>query len=120
MPKDHENQAGGANAPMGRRYSTAFCEWIKKHHFDKMPKGARSWALALNENIDAISVWRQTLPERERKGLVNAQSIVRRWQKTNSTPSKTDCSDDVSKAAAAWRRCYCLVGKVPPDQALSF
>jgi hypothetical protein len=108
--------ATGANAPMGRRYSTAFCDWIKQHHFDRMPKSTRSVAIELNENISAIEQWRATLTDKERRRCVHPLSNVRRWRAQNKTKS----ADDVAKAAAALRRFLTLMEVLPADQAAPF
>jgi hypothetical protein len=102
---------------MGRRYSKVFCDWIKHHHFDRMPKSTRSVALELNENISAIEAWRTGLTEKQRRRCVHPLSNVRRWRATTAQGTAR-CSDDAAKAAAAWRRYVALIGKLPPDVAL--
>lgn len=117
--RDHALRATGANAPIGRRYSEALSAWLNQHHFGHMPKGTRSWALALNENLSAIEQWRQTLTERDRQRLINPQSVVKRWQAT--AQRKTIYPDDAAKtAAAAWRRFVTCVEALPADQAAPF
>jgi hypothetical protein len=109
--------ATGANSPHGRRYSTAFNSWIREHHFDTMAKPVRSWALALNENLRAIEEWRSTLPDRERRRLINPQSVVKRWQRATAQPLAKPADDPAQAAAAAWRRFVASVEALPPDQA---
>src|SRR6516225_9481962 len=50
----------GANRAWGRNYSRVFCDWMKAHHFDTIPKSVRSVAIELHENIGAITAWRET------------------------------------------------------------
>jgi hypothetical protein len=38
-------------------------------------------AVELHENLKAITAWRATLPERERRRLIGAQANVKRWRK---------------------------------------
>jgi hypothetical protein len=53
---------------------------MTQHGFDKMAKSARSVAIELHENANAIEAWRETLPEKQRKRLVHPLSNVRRWR----------------------------------------
>jgi len=114
--RDHALRVTGANAPMGRRYSKAFCEWTKRHHFDRMPKSTRSVAIELHENIEAIEQWRTTLTEKQRRRCVHPLSNVRRWRAATAQ-NKSSGTDSVSKAAAAWRRFVACMESLPPDQA---
>lgn len=115
--RDYAMRATGANAPIGRCYSGAFSGWLNQHNFGRMPKGARSWALALNENLPAIEQWRQTLTERERQRLINPQSVVKRWQCATAQPKTNPGDNAAMAAAAAWRRFVACVEALPPDQA---
>jgi hypothetical protein len=58
----------------------------------------------------------QTLSDRERRRLLHPLSNVRRWRAATKQ-NKTKASDDVAKAAAAWRRCVACLEALPPDQA---
>jgi len=40
----------------------------------------RSYAIELHENLKAITKWRATLPERQRRRLIGAQANVKRWR----------------------------------------
>ncbi len=62
----------------GRNYSRTFNEWIKADRFDKMPKSLRSVAIELHENVEAITAWRSTLSERDRRRLKHPLSPPRR------------------------------------------
>jgi hypothetical protein len=117
--RDFALKSTGANAPMGRRYSEAFCEWINQHHFDRMPKSTRSVALELNENISAIEQWRASLTDKERRRCVHPLSNVRAWRKATA-PNRASGTDDVAKAAAAWRRFIACMETLSPEQAFSF
>src|SRR5271165_3137221 len=90
----------GANAAWGRNYGREFSDWIKKHGFDAMPKGTRSWAIALHENAKAIEQWRLGLSEQRRKRLVNPQSVVKRWQR-EMQHGNGKCPQDLKRDALA-------------------
>ena len=88
----------------GRRLLTgAFCDWMKEHHFDRMPKSVRSVAIELHENIHAIEQWRTTLTEKQRRRLQGPLQNVRRWKREIGQVQSKRC-DAVAKAEAAWRR----------------
>jgi len=65
---------------MGRNYSREFRAWIKRHGFDKMPAATRSVAVELLEHAEAITSWRDGLPERQRRRLIHPLSVTRRWR----------------------------------------
>jgi hypothetical protein len=67
-------------------------------------------------SIAAIEAWRATLNDKERRRCAHPLSNVRRWR-TATKQNKTKASDDVAKAAAAWRHFVALVEALPPDQA---
>ena len=114
--KAHALRTTGANAAWGRNYSRAFCDWMREHHFDRMPKSTRSVAIELHENVEAITAWRAALSDKQRRRLVHPLSNVRRWR--SATQGKTARADDRVKAAgAAWRRFVGLAEALPPDQA---
>jgi len=114
--RDHALKSTGANRPMGRRYSWAFSAWAKSAGFHGMRPATRSWALALHENGAAIEQWRSGLTERERKRLINPQSCVKRWQRTQGNGYR--CPQDLkTEAVAAWRRFVRCVSAMPADQA---
>jgi hypothetical protein len=106
----------GANSAWGQVYSKAFSEWIKRHHFDRMPSPTRSVAIELAENAEAITVWRDSLPEKQKRRLVHPLSVTRRWRAatTHNGKSPTDLKRD---ATAAWRRFVVCVKALPPDMA---
>src|SRR5262249_31389786 len=78
-----------------------------------------SWAVTLHENALAIEQWRSSLSERERKRLVNPQSVVRRWQKeTRTALGNGKCPTDLKREAkAASRRFVWCVKALPTDEA---
>jgi hypothetical protein len=112
--RDHALRVTGANRPMGRRYSLAFCEWINRHGFEKMPKSTRSVALELNENIAAVEAWRATLNDKQRRRCVHPLSVVRRWRKATAPTAEKDANH---VAVAAWHRLVACLEALPPDRA---
>jgi hypothetical protein len=115
--RDYALKATGANAPMGRRYSLAFSDWIKRHGFVGMQKSVRSVTLELHANIEAITAWRDSLPERQRKRLIHPLSVTRRWR-ASLNHGNGKCPADLRRdAVAAWRRFVSRVELLPPDQA---
>jgi len=67
--KAHALKVTGANAVWGQN-SCVFSAWIKQHGFDRMPAPTRSAAIEFHENIEAITIWRDDLPERRRRRLI--------------------------------------------------
>jgi hypothetical protein len=114
--KAHALRVTQANAPMGRWYSLAFSEWIKAHGFEKMPAATRSVAIELHEHAEAITAWRDTLPERLRKSLVHPLSVTRRWRASKAHNGKCP-ADPKRDAVAACARFRSSVEALPADQA---
>src|SRR5215471_15290754 len=85
-----------------------------------MRPATRSWALALHENIAAITAWRDGLPSgRGRRPPVNPQSCVKGWQRSLANGNGHAGQDWKREAIAAYRRFLnCLVVLSPADQAL--
>jgi hypothetical protein len=54
----------GANAPNGKHYTRALHAWIDEYGFKRMDKQTRYAAIEMQENLAAISAWRETLPEK--------------------------------------------------------
>jgi hypothetical protein len=119
--REYALRATGADAPMGRRYSWTFSAWCRRHGFGKMSPATRSWALALHENLAAITAWRDGLPSgRGRRPPVNPQSCVKGWQRSQHGNGHQNKGSDTTfvSAVAAWRRFLCCVaGLSPADQA---
>lgn len=101
----------------GKHYAKSFYDWADRYGFAGMNKEARWAAVDLAENEKAITIWRDSLPERQRKKLIHPLSVTRRWRRaTGQTKSK--CADDLQRAAAvAWRRFVSCVEALPPEQA---
>src|SRR5262249_55163805 len=115
--KAHTLKATGANAAWGRNYSRTFHTWMAEHGFGNMRPSDRSHAIELYENLAAITAWRDTLPEHQRRRLIGAQANVKRWR-TSLGHSNGKCPHDLKReAAAAWRRFVSCLQALPPDQA---
>jgi hypothetical protein len=74
-------------------------------------------ALDLQANIEAITAWRATLPERQRKRLVHPLSNVRRWRRCGAA-GQSGTADLQRNALSAWRRFRACLEAMPPDQAM--
>lgn len=114
--RNHAMKATGANAPMGQTYCKAFSEWVKQHGFSRMQKSTRSVAIELAENATAITVWRDSLLEKQRRHLVHPQSVTRRWRAATQHNGK--CPQDYKRdAIAAWRKFISCVEALPRSEA---
>jgi hypothetical protein len=81
-----------------------------------MAASVRSVAVELHENIDAITAWRTTLPERQRRRLIHPLSNVRRWRAATTYNGKSP-ADYKMEAVAAWKKFVSCVAMLPADQA---
>jgi hypothetical protein len=117
--KLHALKVTGANAAWGSAYSRVFSDWMRQHHFNNMPKSVRSVAVELHENIDAITAWRESLPEKQRRRLIHPLSITRRWRAAIQHNGKAP-QDYKREATAAWRRFVSCVESLPREQGLPF
>jgi hypothetical protein len=88
-----------------------------------MPSPTRSVAITLAENAEEITAWRNALPEKQRRRLINPQSVVKRWRSATQAddpcrprdkPAATDLKHD---AIATWRRFVSSVEALPLDLA---
>jgi hypothetical protein len=113
--KLHALKITQANAPWGRNYSREFSAWMKAHGFGEMRASDRSHAIELHENFAAITAWRASLPERERRRLIGAQANVKRWRKETRQGDRR--RDDVARALAAWRHFRSCMQALPRYQA---
>ena len=107
----------GANAAWGRNYSHAFGEWMKEHGFASLPKSTRSHAIELAEHEAAITAWRDSLPDRQRRRLVHPLSVTRRWRAATASPEARSPADLRRDATAAWKRFCACAEALPPDQS---
>jgi hypothetical protein len=115
--KRHALKVSGANQAWGRNYSRKFSDWIKQHGFERMPAATRSVAVELHENAEAITAWRDALPERQRKRLVHPLSVTRRWR-ASTAHGNGKCPQDLRRdAKQAWSRFCASVRALPADQA---
>ena len=115
--KAHALKVTGANAPWGRNYSREFSLWVRQHGFERMPAPTRSVAVELHENAEQITLWRDSLPERQRKRLVHPLSVTRRW-KASTAHGNGGCPADLKRdAVAAWARFRSCLEAMPSDQA---
>jgi hypothetical protein len=115
--KHHALRVAGVKQAWGQHYSREFGNWMKEHHFDRMPASVRSHAIELSENIAAIESWRSTLSEQRRRRLQGPQHNVLQWRReTGQAQSKR--SDAMAKAEAAWHRFVVCAESLPPAQAM--
>ena len=74
-------------------------------------------AIELHENLKAITAWRATLPERERRRLVGAQANVKRWRK-ETRHGNGKCPTDLKRnAKAALKRFIWCLQSLPTHEA---
>jgi hypothetical protein len=74
-------------------------------------------AVELHENLKAITAWRATLPERERRRLIGAQANVKRWRK-ETRHGNGKCPTDLKREArAAWKRFKGCLQSLPAHEA---
>jgi hypothetical protein len=109
----------GANRAAGQYYCRAFHRWIVDHGFGTMPHSDRSHAIALHENLTAITAWRDGLPEHKRKHLITAQANVKRWRASLDRDNSKCPADLKREVMAAWRRFRACLQALPEDQAAS-
>ena len=83
--RNHALTVSGAATPIGQNYSKAFGQWLAECGFKDKSKQLRSWALTLHENVAAITTWRETLTDKQRKRLRNPQAIVVRWRRSTAS-----------------------------------
>jgi hypothetical protein len=115
--KHHALKVTGANAAWGRNYSREFSEWIKQHGFERMQKSVRSVAIVLHENAEAITTWRDGLPERQRRRLIHPLSVTRRWRAATGQYQAHRFRDAKLEAGYAWRRFVACVSALPEREA---
>jgi hypothetical protein len=103
----------GANDTNSRHYILWFSRWLAQNGFGRIKPKTRSWAIALHENAEAITAWRDSLPEQQRRRLINPHSIMQRWKATQGNGHR--CSRDIKRAAMyAWRRFVSCTAQLPP------
>jgi hypothetical protein len=107
--RDFAMRATQTNRPQGRRYCAEFSQWLARYGFSGMQKSLRSVCIDLAENSDAITKWRDGLPERQRRRLIHPLSVTRRWRAATGQ-YQAQCSRDLKwDAQTAWRKfCACL------------
>jgi hypothetical protein len=109
----------GANRAAGQYYCRAFHRWIADHGFGTMPKSDRCHAIALHENLAAITAWRDGLPEHQRRRLIGAQANVKRWRASLDRGNYRCPADLRRDAMRAWRRFVSCVQALSHDEAMS-
>ena len=112
--KAHALKASGANAPWGQNYCRAFSAWAKETGFSTMRASDRSYAIALSENLGAITSWRATLSDKQRGRLRSAQANVRRWR--IATGQHRQPEDLKLRATMHWRRFLDCLRAMPPAE----
>jgi hypothetical protein len=116
--KAHALRLSQANAPWGATYCRQFSTWAKEHGFGTMRASDRSYAIALHENIGAITAWRAGLSDRERGRLVTAQSNVKKWRATTGQGCSHPCHGDLKRRATMhWRRFVAVMKLLPAGEA---
>ena len=94
-----------------------FSRWLAQNGFGVIKPKTRSWAIALYENADQITKWRDSLPERQRRRLKNPQAVVYRWRVATQGNGYHCPADWVGEARAAWRKFLTCVAMLPEAEA---
>ena len=115
--KAHALKAARVRQAWGRAYGLEFGAWIKAHGFERMPAATRSVAIELHENAEAITAWRDTLPERQRKRLISPLAVTRRWKASTAHGNGKSPTDLKRDAVAAWRRFRSCLERLPATDA---
>ena len=76
-----------------------------------------SVAIELHENAEAITAWRDTLPERQRKRLISPLAVTRRWKASTAHGNGKSPTDLKRDAVAAWRRFRSCLERLPATDA---
>ena len=71
----HAMKVAGSNSPMGGRYVTAMNFWLTEHKLDGVNKSERCLALKIIQHLPAITSWRETLNEVQRRRLNHPNAI---------------------------------------------
>jgi hypothetical protein len=89
----------------------------RPRQFEELVEDPIPVAIELYENLAAVTAWRATLPERERRRLIGAQANVKRWRK-ETRHGNGKCPQDLKREAkAAWKRFVWCVRSLPPHEA---
>jgi hypothetical protein len=115
--KAHALKVARVRQAWGRAYGLEFGAWIKAHGFERMPAATRSVAIELHENAEAITAWRDTLPERQRKRLISPLAVTRRWKASTAHGNGKSPTDLKRDAVAAWRRFRSCLERLPATDA---
>jgi hypothetical protein len=100
-----------------RRYGYAFYKWAQQHGFSSMRPSDRSHAIELHENLAAVTAWRATLPDRERRRLIGAQANIKRWHRETRHGNGKCPQDFKREAKAAWKRFTWCLRSLPASEA---
>src|SRR5262249_11426161 len=73
-------------------------------------------ALDLAANLEVIDQWRDSLPEEQRRRLIQPLSVTRRWRASTQHNGRLP-RDYRRDAMAAWRRFVSCVEALPTDQS---
>src|SRR5262249_61883190 len=89
----------------------------RPRQFEELVEDPIPVAIELYENLAAVTAWRATLPERERRRLIGAQANVKRWRK-ETRHGNGKCPQDLKREAeAAWKRFVWCVRSLPAHEA---
>jgi hypothetical protein len=108
---------------------------MAEHHFGEMPKSVRSVCITLAENEAEITIWRDSLTERQRQKWRHPLTLTRHWRTSQPPSDPPDGAVPMvpgvpmvpvvttfpiatfkHDAEAAWRRFVSCVEALPADQ----
>jgi hypothetical protein len=103
LGRDCALRVAGANRPYGRRYVTAFADWLKQHQFDAINKSVRGVAIKIADRLPDIEAWRAQLPETLRLRLCHPDSVWRGFQKARrGFGTDAECKHPPSRHFVLW------------------
>jgi len=74
------------NEPRGRRFEKAMGEWLIRHGFKEIDKGARSRLLDCLSHKIEIEKWRSRLTDAERFKFNHPDTVLRKWKASTVVP----------------------------------
>lgn len=107
--REHALRIAQTNSPHGKKYTLAMRQWLDANGFGEMSQPERHSCHRLFQNLPAITAWRDSLPEHQRRKINHPDSAYWGHQRSISrVPTRriNAAAPAVAKAAEAPKRCY--------------